>query len=229
MNEDYRKVWIKHNGEIPRDRFDRSYEIHHINGDSSDNRIENLACYSIQEHYDIHYSQEDYAACSLIATRLNKTQEEISKLASLANKKRVEDGTHHLLGGKIQTKTNLERVKNGTHHLLGGKIISAHWEEVKKDAVKYTERCAKNSHPGNGKNFNSKGMVSVVDRNGNTLKITRVQFNSQLGEKGNRNFETSSSFEGRKRKNENLSNNNALCSRTLNRRVPETGFESDNE
>jgi hypothetical protein len=45
----HRAVWKKANGPIP-----IGYEIHHINGNRLDNRLENLACLSKEEHDLIH-------------------------------------------------------------------------------------------------------------------------------------------------------------------------------
>lgn len=118
----YKKIWIEHNGEIPKDENGMSYEIHHINNISTDDRIENLACISIQEHFDIHYKHGDYKACQLIAGRMNnpslgkKMSEEFKKKQSMIQKKKVEDGTHHLLSGAIQRLSNKKRVENCTHN-----------------------------------------------------------------------------------------------------------------
>ena len=43
----YRKEWIKHYGPIPRDHKGRSYHIHHIDRDRSNNHISNLVVLSI--------------------------------------------------------------------------------------------------------------------------------------------------------------------------------------
>ena len=102
----YRQLWINHNGPIPKDEFGRSFEIHHINGNHEDNRIENLQCVSIQEHYDIHFKQGDYGACTLIAKRLNMTNRETFNLAS------------HL--AKVNTKNLLE---SNTHNWLKDNVI----------------------------------------------------------------------------------------------------------
>jgi len=65
-----RKAWVElHGRPIPKDENGRSYEIHHIDGNPWNNSKENLVAVSIQEHYDIHERQGDWAACRLIAKK----------------------------------------------------------------------------------------------------------------------------------------------------------------
>lgn len=116
----YRKIYENHFGQIPRDDQGRSYHIHHIDGDRNNNSIENLQCVSIQEHYNIHLAQGDYAACLRLSKLLKLTQEEISEIARrntiIQNQKRVENGTHNFLG---DSNPNHRRLADGTHHFLG--------------------------------------------------------------------------------------------------------------
>ena len=91
----YRKIYEKANGPIPRDTNGRSYDIHHIDGNRKNNELSNLKCVSLQEHFDIHYSQGDWAACSAIAIRMKMDHNEISRLVKLDCLKRIESGTHH--------------------------------------------------------------------------------------------------------------------------------------
>lgn len=49
--EDYRTVWDAHN---PEDKLIQEFGIHHINGNHNDNRIENLAKVSLQQHGNAH-------------------------------------------------------------------------------------------------------------------------------------------------------------------------------
>jgi hypothetical protein len=77
---DYRKLWERYNGPIPRDDRGRSFEIHHIDGNRQNNSIDNLICLSIEEHYKLHIEQKDYFAAGLIANRLNLSEEEFRKL-----------------------------------------------------------------------------------------------------------------------------------------------------
>lgn len=81
----YRQVWIEAFGPIPKDKDGRSHEIHHLNKDGKDNRLENLVCLTIQEHLDIHIAQGDQAAAMMIARRMGKTPEELSAI-QLGNK-----------------------------------------------------------------------------------------------------------------------------------------------
>jgi len=148
----YRKIYEDNYGAIPRDELGRSYDIHHKDGDRSNNDPSNLVALSIQDHYDIHYQQGDFGACLLIANqRLNKSQEERSELARKKNaemfangnhpwqnkewakersRKTVENGTHNFVGGEIQRVTNRRRVENGTHHLLNGDASRKYQREV---------------------------------------------------------------------------------------------------
>lgn len=116
----YRKIYEQNYGTIPKDDQGRSYEIHHIDGNRKNNDISNLKCVSIQEHYDIHYSQGDWGAVYAIARRMNLTLEQLSRISSEAatkgNLKRVKEGTHPFLGGIIIK----EKIKNGNYHMQNG-------------------------------------------------------------------------------------------------------------
>lgn len=135
----YRKIYIKHHGAIPIDALGIRYDIHHVDGDHDNNDPANLIALSLQEHYKVHHSRGDYAACLRLSHRMKLTKEEKTDLARLSSNKRVAEGrhnwqrrddgtsfssdlvkagTHHLLGGAIQRK----EVADGRHHLLGGEI-----------------------------------------------------------------------------------------------------------
>jgi hypothetical protein len=91
---DYRQIWINHYGPIPKDEHGRSYHIHHRNGNKYDNRIENLQCVSIQEHYDIHLKQGDWGAAKILAQILKLSQSKIRLISSTAAKAQVANRTH---------------------------------------------------------------------------------------------------------------------------------------
>jgi hypothetical protein len=141
----YRKVYEQHYGPIPKDAYGRSYDIHHKDGNHKNNDPENLIALSVQDHYDLHYQQGDYAACYLIAhQRLHKSPEEISLLARRIALDRIKQGTnpivvtsekarqralaifsrgqHPFLEGKIQSESNRRRAQNGTHPNTNGAL-----------------------------------------------------------------------------------------------------------
>jgi len=135
---DYRKIYKQAYGPIPNDNDGRKYEIHHIDGDYTNNDPANLTAVSIQEHYDIHYAQGDYGACYLIASqRKLLSPQAFSELATLNNLRRVANGTHPWTGSdnnrKLRelypdhdkknsattTNRNLHKVADGSHNFLG--------------------------------------------------------------------------------------------------------------
>jgi hypothetical protein len=123
-HNNHRNIYKKHFGTIPKDKDGRPMDIHHIDGDHSNNDIDNLKLVSIREHYDIHYQQEDWGACNLIAKRLELSPEELSFIASKSAQSRISSGTHHLLKRADGTSITSDRVKNGTHHFLNSGNIT---------------------------------------------------------------------------------------------------------
>ena len=131
----YRKIYRDHYGSIPKDENGRTYEVHHIDGNHNNNNPENLKAVSVREHYDIHKSQGDWAACQAISLTFDITREERSELSRNTQLKLVEEKRHHfsggevvhqqiengknaLVGGSVQSKTNRDRVANGSHQFL---------------------------------------------------------------------------------------------------------------
>jgi hypothetical protein len=130
----HRKIYENHIGSIPKDENNRTYDIHHIDGNHSNNDINNLIAVTIQEHFDIHKTQGNYGACLALAKRMKLTPEERSEMARKQQLERSKNGTHHFTSehaknladkrkasGEFQlvsTQTQLRKVKNGTHPFL---------------------------------------------------------------------------------------------------------------
>jgi hypothetical protein len=119
----YRKIYEQYHGSIPKDSDGRTFDIHHIDGDPTNDVINNLIALSIQDHYNIHYTQGDWGACIKIKARMNLSPEEISELVSNRNKKKWNDGTHVLIG------YNEKRISEGTHNWIGSKHHNKRLEE----------------------------------------------------------------------------------------------------
>ena len=114
----YRKIYEKHFGPIPKEEDGRTYDIHHIDGDRSNNIPENLVALTIQQHYELHEKQSDWYACWKLAVKMRKSPEEISELARREANKRVANGTHHWIGGEFQRRQNIKRVEDGIHQFM---------------------------------------------------------------------------------------------------------------
>lgn len=134
----HRKIWQQHYGLIPKDQFGRSMEIHHIDGNHSNNDITNLKLVTIEEHYKIHYDQRDYGACVIMSYRMNLSPSQISELSKKCqqrlvrekqhhwqgpehNKKLIESGIHPFLDRQAARQRNLKRIAEGSHNLVGDK------------------------------------------------------------------------------------------------------------
>lgn len=140
----YRKIWCKHNGPIPLDSEGRTYEIHHIDGNHSNNHISNLKAVTIQEHYDIHYAQKDWAACILISKRMKPSEmnkEQRSELSKNNAIKRMENGTHNFLDREFQIQRGLRNKEHQRKLVESGKHIASqpvtcpHCNKIGKGAI----------------------------------------------------------------------------------------------
>lgn len=125
-NREYIKIYKQNYGEIPRDSQGRSYDIHHIDGDHTNNDISNLVALSIEDHYNLHKMQEDWGAVWALAKRLNVSQQEKSETTRNMNLARAKTGTHwsQIASNKgihpfqnieFQRKMMDKQLSNGTH------------------------------------------------------------------------------------------------------------------
>jgi hypothetical protein len=170
-SNDYRRIYESYHGPIPKDNDGRSYEIHHIDGDRTNNSIENLKLVTIQEHYDIHFSQGDWGACWKIAERMAVSPEERSKIQSeLAiknNKERVENGTHNFLDKEQARQRAVKRVASGTHNFLNK-------EHAKKRQAKRISQSTHNFVGENNPSIKKAKEWIVTDPQGTSQSITNL-------------------------------------------------------
>jgi hypothetical protein len=115
---DYRKLWENYYGPIPKDDEGRTFEIHHKDGNRSNNQIENLRAVSISEHYKIHESQGDWFSCGLISKRMNLPPNHMSEIQK--GKKRPG------IGGAKKGRVPWNKGKKWHNE------IKEHWSKVRK-------------------------------------------------------------------------------------------------
>jgi hypothetical protein len=106
---EYRKIYEDHYGKIPKDVNGVSYDIHHIDGDYTNNDINNLIAISIKEHYKIHFQQGDWGAAWAISKRFNIDPKEKSRILTELNMKNAAEGKHH---SQIMKRNNTHPFQN---------------------------------------------------------------------------------------------------------------------
>ena len=116
----YRKIYENHHGVIPKDHQGRSYHIHHIDGNHNNNDPGNLQAVSVEDHYQIHLDQGDLWAAIRLASLLEISAEERSRLSKEVNAHMKETGKHPFVGGEMQRRTQRVLVESGRHNLLDG-------------------------------------------------------------------------------------------------------------
>ena len=110
----YRSIWEKPSCRIP-----DGYEIHHIDGNRVNNKIDNLMCVSIEEHYSIHYRQGDYMACSIMSKRMQLTPEERKEMHKKAMATRDQSGEKNPMYGRSAiVENNMKWYNNGEHETM---------------------------------------------------------------------------------------------------------------
>jgi len=118
----YRKIYEQHYGPIPEEANGRSYEIHHIDGNHTNNDPSNLQAVTLQEHYNIHYAQSDWSACQIMSVRMSKSPTEISELVGRASRDRVAKGIHHWQDKEEASRRNKKRIAQGNHPFIDSEL-----------------------------------------------------------------------------------------------------------
>lgn len=132
-------------------RLPADIEIHHIDGNHDNNDISNLIPVTIQEHFEIHKSQGDYAAAFRISQRMEISKEEKSKLASLAAIKANTEGKcgfilgHASMAGRIGGKKGGQYAKEnrtGIFALTPEQNKQRHFNSVVSKLINNGKACA---------------------------------------------------------------------------------------
>jgi hypothetical protein len=143
----HRKIYEEFHGvKIP-----KFMDIHHIDGNHSNNDPLNLKLVTVREHYDIHLSQCDYGAAYMVSLRLILTDEERSNIASLAAIKANSEGKcgfslgHASAAGKkggLRGGMHAKENRTGIFSLSPEKNKERHLNSVISRLIKNGKMCA---------------------------------------------------------------------------------------
>ena len=181
----YRNIWSSQYGPIPKDTDGRSYEIHHIDGDHSNNHIDNLACLSIAEHYQVHYDQGDYGAAYIISRRMSLSPEEVSAIASKAGKicatKLLAEGRHNFQTLDRSSYNYYYQTEEGkvVRKALNDKMIAEGTNSF-YDPEACSQRTKKRIKEGT---HNLVGGVTVRDRDGTVVQIPKADYDNRTDDR----------------------------------------------
>jgi hypothetical protein len=151
--KNYRKIYESYYGKIPIDRYGNSYHVHHINGDYTDNRIENLIALSAEDHYKLHLEQGDYSAAAMLAAEIGLPTKELRQKAVA---KQIQEGRH------MSTRPeSIEKQKQSRRRLLESPENPYVTPEYKKRQSKLRsarnkELALQNKHPAQSASFKEK-------------------------------------------------------------------------
>jgi len=116
MSKDYRKIYEHHHQSSLLEGID----IHHIDGNRFNNTPTNLLAVTLEEHYNIHKSQNDYYACVMIAQRMTIKPEDWTDMAKINGRKSALANMSNGVGLMNWIKNNPDKAKEAAS--LGGKI-----------------------------------------------------------------------------------------------------------
>lgn len=109
-----------------------------------------------------------------------------------SNRKRIENGTHNFLIPGFQSSIQNNRVKNGTHPFQDPTIMENSRNAAKQTRIKQLQ---------NGKhNFQIKGLTAVINKSGITKRMNVDEYKSQYTDPQNSEWVSCMSTEGKKRK-----------------------------
>jgi hypothetical protein len=107
MSKDYRKLYGRYHQSSLLDGVD----IHHIDGDHSNNDPKNLQAVTLEEHYNIHKSQDDFYACFMIAQRMKIKPDDWHQMAQANGRKSANANKEKGIGLVSWLKNNPDLVQ----------------------------------------------------------------------------------------------------------------------
>ena len=107
MSKDYRKLYERHYQASLLEGID----VHHLDGNHDNNDPANLQAVTLEEHYNIHKSKNDFYACFMIAQRMKIKPEDWVEMARANGKKSAKQNMERGIGLTTWAKNNPELAK----------------------------------------------------------------------------------------------------------------------
>ena len=107
MSKDYRKIYERYYQASLLEGVD----IHHIDGNHSNNDPKNLQAVTLEEHYEIHKSQNDYYACVMISQRMKIKPTDWQQMAQENGRKSAIKNINNGVGLLTWIKNNSDLVR----------------------------------------------------------------------------------------------------------------------
>jgi hypothetical protein len=107
MSNNYRKLYERYHQSSLLDGVD----IHHIDSDHSNNDPKNLQAVTLEEHYNIHKSQDDFYACFMIAQRMKIKPDDWHQMAQANGRKSANANKEKGIGLVAWLKNNPDLVQ----------------------------------------------------------------------------------------------------------------------
>jgi hypothetical protein len=101
----YRKIWETYNNK----KIPKNHDIHHIDGDRTNNDPSNLMCVSLEEHLEIHYKQKDWGAVQAILMRMECDSNQISEAASKFQLSKLKNKEHNFQKMTLERRSEISR------------------------------------------------------------------------------------------------------------------------
>jgi hypothetical protein len=107
MSNNYRKLYERHYQASLLEGID----IHHIDSNHANNDPTNLQAVTLEEHYNIHKSQNDFYACFMIAQRMKIKPKDWIEMARANGKRSAKQNMERGVGLTVWAKNNPELAK----------------------------------------------------------------------------------------------------------------------
>lgn len=152
-------------------------EIHHIDGNSSNNDPQNLLAVTIEEHLQIHKSQQDWGAVQAILMRMEHDPDEISEAARKKQLELIQEGNHNFQRMSKERRVEISRRVGHMTHELG---IGLH--KINADPILSKENASRGGKASQAKRKDP-AFANLNTLGGKSVSGTKWYYNTKTGQR----------------------------------------------